>query len=82
MPASTQDSAPGFYNTRISILEAKSVNSLATLGDTNVGYKNWLESLEQIIAEIRPQLSAVLEFVRVKKPEKVTKEVFMTEFSQ
>lgn len=55
---------------------------MATLGDSNVPYKAWLESFEQIIAEIRPPLSAVVEFVRAKKSERVTKEVFMAEFTQ
>ena len=69
------------YTNRVFLLEAMSVHGLPLLGEENVQYKVWLESFEQIISELRPHISPVLEFIRSKKPEQLTKAVFIDEFS-
>ena len=69
-----------FYNSRVCLLESKAVSGMPTLAEANVQNESWLEVFEQIISELRPKLSPIIEFVRTKKPDKATREVFDEEF--
>ena len=44
-----------------SLLEAKSVNTLKILGDKGIELKPWIEDFEQVISELRPYLSEIIE---------------------
>ena len=64
-----------------SLLEAKSVNTLKILGDKGIEFKPWIENFEQVMSELRPYLSEIIEWICKDCKTEVTKERFEDKFS-
>lgn len=54
--------------------------TLKTLGDPGVEFKPWMEDFEQVLCELRPYVSDIIQWVTKGSKEDITKETFTAHF--